>query len=363
MDNPYLPQKEGSMKKGFLAITILAALALVLTAGIGTYSDAQSTMHIKFSTWHPPASREVKTVWIPMLEELKKRSGGRITYTMYAGGALGKGPAHFDIVKKGLSDMGYFTATWTPGRFPMSDVLSMAADVRGKEIATDIGNKMYEDVLNDEFKGVKVLELNGCISAYLWTNKPVKTLADLKGMKIRTPGGLQTSYIKALGAEPVFMPLGDVYLALETGTIDGLVTCPPLVLAFKLFEVAKYGVITTFGCVTEGVVMNERAWNKAPDDLKKIIEEVCGNPFKTTHGLDHGTYKEMMATIKGKGVATHELPQAEADAWSKRFQGVTKEWVAKLEGEGKPAKEAVMMYKKIADTLEVACPAFPAEWH
>ncbi len=351
------------MKKGILALTLFVALALVLTAGIGTYAEAKSTMHIKFSTWHPPASREVKTVWIPMLEELKKRSGGRITYTMYAGSALGKGPAHFDIVKKGLSDMGYFTATWTPGRFPVSDVLSMAADVRGKEVATDLGNQMYGKVLKGEFEGVKVLELNGCISAYLWTTKQVKTLADLKGMKIRTPGGLQTSYIKALGAEPVFMPLGDVYLALETGTIDGLVTCPPLVLAYKLFEVAKYGVITTFGCVTEGVIMNQKSWDKAPADLKPIIEEVCGNPFKTTHGLDFGSYTEMMKIIADNGVNTYELPKAESDAWAKRFQGVTKEWVKKLEGEGKPAKEAVMMYKKIADSLNVACPAFPVEWH
>ena len=58
-----------------------------------------------------------------------------------------------------------------------------------------------------------------CIQAFLWTKKPVKSLEDLKGMKIRSPGGHQTNYIKALGAEPVFMPLGDVYMALETGTI------------------------------------------------------------------------------------------------------------------------------------------------
>ena len=49
-----------------------------------------------------------------------------------AGAALGKGPEHFDIVAKGLSDMGYFTATWTPGRFPLTDVLSLAVWVDGK---------------------------------------------------------------------------------------------------------------------------------------------------------------------------------------------------------------------------------------
>ena len=62
---------------------------------------AQST-NLKFCTWHPPVSREVKTVWTPMLEEMKKKSGGKLAYTMYAGAALGKGPDHFDIVAKGF---------------------------------------------------------------------------------------------------------------------------------------------------------------------------------------------------------------------------------------------------------------------
>ena len=348
---------------------LVATMALALVAGLLMGSAAQAAdpgkgkIHIKFSTWHPPASREVKTVWIPMLEELKKRSGGRITYTLYAGGALGKGPAHFDIVKNGLSDMGYFTATWTPGRFPLSDVLSMATAMEGKDISTDVGNQMAEKILHEEFKGVKILELNGCISAYLWTKKPVKTLADVKGLKIRTPGGLQTSYIKALGAEPVFMPLGEVYLALETGTIDGVVTCPPLVLAFKLHEVAKHGVVTTFGCVTEGVVMNEKSWKKTPPDLQKIIMEVVGNPFASTGGLNHKVYGQMMSDIKAKGVEVYTLPKAESDQWAKRFQAETIKWVAELEKKGLKAKEAVKMYKQFVDKKGLACPAYPVEWH
>ena len=100
------------MKKQFWLILLALILGIGFILGgptTGTTEDGK--VHLKFSTWHPPASREVKTVWKPMLEELKKRSNGRITYTLYAGGALGKGPAHFDIVKDGLSDMGYFTAT------------------------------------------------------------------------------------------------------------------------------------------------------------------------------------------------------------------------------------------------------------
>ncbi len=351
------------MKKSFWLVLLVAGLVFGLLLGGVALAGSKKTMHIKFSTWHPPMSREVKTVWIPMLEELKKRSGGRITYTLYAGGALGKGPEHFDIVKNGLSDMGYFTATWTPGRFPLTDVLSMATWIDGKDLATEIGRKMYHKALKDEFKGVKVLELNGCIQAFIWTTKPVKTMEDLKGLKIRTPGGQQTNYIKALGAQPVFMPLGDVYLAMETGTIDGLVTCPPPFLAFKLYEVAKYGVKATFGCVSEGVIMNEKAWKRTPDDLKKIIEEVVGNPYATTHGLDKKAYAQMMKEIKAKGVTIYTLPAKEEARWFKAFQDMTRKWVAQLEKKGKPAKEAVIMYGQIVEEQGSTCPAIPPEWH
>lgn len=246
----------------------------------------QGCKEIKFSTWHVPASAECTTVWEPMLQELEKRSNGKINTTKFFGGALGAGQDHYDIVADGLSDMGYFTATWTSGRFPLTDVLSMPVFVGGKDVAVDIGNAMYERILHEDFPDAKVLSLNGCIQSYFWTTKPVRTLEDVKGLRMRSPGGLQTYMIQALGAEPVFMPLGDVYLAMETGDIDGIVTCPQLYYAYKLHEVANHAVVASFGCVSEGVIMNLESWNNTPDDLKAIIEEVVANPFRLTGGLN-----------------------------------------------------------------------------
>ena len=80
-------QRRHSMKKRMYCVTGFLVLFLAVAFLLPTVVTAQSksTMHIKFSTWHPPMSREVQTVWIPMLNELKKRSNGRITHTMYAG--------------------------------------------------------------------------------------------------------------------------------------------------------------------------------------------------------------------------------------------------------------------------------------
>jgi TRAP-type C4-dicarboxylate transport system substrate-binding protein len=312
----------------------------ILGSGLGYPQGVHGqATHLRFSTWHVPVGRDVQTVWIPMMEELKKRSQGKLAYTMFAGAALGKGPEHYDIVSKGLSDLGYFTATWTPGRFPLTDVLSLASWVDGKDIATDIGNAMYQRVLNQEFPGVKMVELNGCIQSFLWTKKPVRTLEDARGLKVRSPGGHQTNYIKAIGAEPVFMALGDVYLAMETGTVDGIVTCPPQFLAFKLNEVARFGLVTTFGCVSEGVIMNQGSWKKIPEDLKPAFDEVTHNPYKVTGGLTREVYKTMMKELADKKIELFNLSEKEAERWYERFRGVTRRWVEDLEAKGLRARD------------------------
>jgi len=341
-----------------LALMVIAALILPVNSGAGS----NSKMHIKFSTWHPPMSREVKQVWIPMLEELKKRSNGRITYTMYAGSALGAGPEHYDIVKNGLSDMGYFTSTYTPGRFPLSDVLSLPVNLNNKEDSTEIGKRMHDEILHQEYKDVKVMHLNPCLTSYLWTKTPVHTLEDLKGLRIRAPGGHQSNAVKGLGAAVVFMPLSDVYMALDTGTIDGVVTDVPLFLAFKLYENAKFGTLATFGCVSEGLIMNKKVWNNTPEDIKAIIQEVCSNPFRITGAFTADMYKEWEQEIADKGVELYPLPPKEENRWYAKFQENTRVWVKDLEAKGLPAKETVMKWHEEVTKRGFKAISVPPEW-
>jgi len=327
-------------------------------------AEVEEEVELSFSTWHPPEGRESRHVWDPMLEELVARSDGRISYSTYYGGALGAGEEHYDIVADGMSDFGYFTATWTPGRFPLSDVLSMPAAVRGKDVAAEVGNAMYDRILYQDFEeeNVKVLHLNGCVSSFIWTTEPVHTTEDLAGMRLRSPGGLQTYMISALGAEPVFMPLGDVYMQMETGDIDGIVTCPQLIQAFSLYEVADYAVVADFGCVTEGVVMNQNTWDMLPEDLQPVVEEVAKNPYALTEGLSECAIEEIMEEL-GADVEFEQLADDEAERWHERFtESVVKDWVEDLEGNGLPAREALLIYKAELDKHGVDFPSFPEEW-
>ncbi len=370
----------GGNFKSFLKIISLFGLALVLVFGlvgcgeeVEEDPDADDDVEVEgevdlgFSTWHVPEGREVQNVWAPMLEELEAKSDGAISTSTYYGGALGDGEEHFDIVADGLSDFGYFTATWTPDRFPLSDVLSMPAAIRGKDVAVEIGNEMYDQILYQDFEDhdVELLHLNGCVSSFIWTTEPVETIEDLDGMRLRTPGGLQTYMIEALGAEPVFMALGDVYMQMETGDIDGIVTCPQLVQAFSLYEVADHAVVTDFGCVTEGVVMNQNTWDSLSEDQKEIVEEVTENPYELTGGLSEAAIDDTIDELPdmGDGIEFYQLPEDEAERWHERFEEeVVTDWVDNLEEDGLPGREALLRYKAELEKHDIDFPAFPEEW-
>jgi TRAP-type C4-dicarboxylate transport system substrate-binding protein len=151
-------------------------------------------------------------------------------------------------------------------------------------------------------------------------------------------------------------------LALETGTIDGVVTDVPLFLAFRLYEQAKYATLATFGCVSEGVIMNLDSWKKTPEDLKPLVEEICGNPFRITKSFRAEDYRKWEREIESKGVKFYRLPPDESIRWYAKFQQNTREWVEKLEEKGLPAKKTVIMFYEETKKRGYDVVSFPPEW-
>lgn len=217
---------------------------------------------------------------------------------------------------------------------------------------------MYDRILQQEFGDVKVLHINNCVMAHLWTIRKVKDLEDLKGLKIRSPGGLQTRAIQALGATPVFMPLGDVYLSMETGVIDGVVTCPALVKAFKLNEVARYGVPVSFGCVAEGLFVNRKFWESVPDDLKPIIDSVGRDAYKIAGIFNEAWYESIMKDF-GNSMEITDLSPEEKARWNERFKEMLVAWAEEIEAKGLSAKASLAMFREELKKVGVAFDACP----
>ena len=150
-------------------------------------------------------------------------------------------------------------------------------------------------------------------------SKPIRTLEDLKGMKIRTPSAAQSAQLEALGATPIDMPVTQIYNNLDRGVIDATMIPMSAALDFKLIEVAKYFTIDApLGRSPFLVAMNKARYDKLPADLRKVIDDTTGLnlSLKGAATYDKKNNEAIEAAKKTREVIA--LPRRSAPAGSRR---------------------------------------------
>ena len=193
----------------------------------------------------------------------------------------------------------------------------------------------------DEFKDIKPLafHVHGD-GVFHMTNKPIKTLADLKGLKLRAPTRMTNKYLAMLGATPVGMPVPQVGDALSKGVIDGAVVPYEVVPSVKIQELVKYHVETdpaepAFYTSTFVFAMNKAKYESLPADLKKVIDANSGQALSGQIGKAF-----VQADAEGKklttGNTTNVIPAAELASWKKLGDKLAADWVKEMDGKGLP---------------------------
>jgi TRAP-type C4-dicarboxylate transport system substrate-binding protein len=244
---------------------------------------AQQSVTLKFHTFMAPQSN----VWINMhkawMNKVEKESGGRIKFEAYPAMQLGGTPPQlYDQAKDGVADI-----TWTlpgnnAGRFPRVEVFELPFMMTNAEATSKAYWEYMQTMAPDEFKDVQPLALQVHGPGVIHTaDKPVRSVEDIKGLKLRGPTRQVTKLLAALGATPVGMPLPQIPDALSKGTINGCVIPWEVVPAVKVHELTKYhaefdpagGSLYT---TTFVMGMNKAKYNSLPPDLKKIIDNNSG---------------------------------------------------------------------------------------
>src|SRR5579859_6052921 len=218
-----------------------ALLAIALSA-LATPALAQTTL--TYSSWVPPTHH--LTIWqANWAAEAEKATGGRVKFQ-----GLPKAPAAppgtFDAVRDGLVDLSYVTASYTPARH----VLPYMAELPGAGATAEINSiafsrihwKYFQKV--GEYKGVHLLGVFTHGPGQMFNTKhPINSLADLKGMKIRTGGGISEKLGNLLGASAFVKPAPESYELLSSGVADGVFFPLESIVSFKLDSVVKYATM------------------------------------------------------------------------------------------------------------------------
>jgi TRAP-type C4-dicarboxylate transport system substrate-binding protein len=324
-------------RRTLLQSGVAAALGAPALSGL-----AQQSVTLKFHTFMAPTSN----VWLNMhkawMNQVEKDSKGRIKFEAYPAMQLGGTPVQlYDQVRDGVVDITWTLPGTTAGRFPRVEVFELPFIMSNAEATSKAYWEYVQTVAPDEFKETHVLALNvhgpGCIHT---VDKPVKSVNDMRGLKLRAPTRQVTKLVGALGAIPIGMPLPQIPDALTKGTIQGCVIPWEVVPAVKVQELTKYSAefdpaggslyTTTFV-----MPMNKAKYESLAPDLKKIIDANSGLATSGWLGKvqQAGDIPGRKAAV-AHGNTIFTVSAAEAQEFRRRSRQIEVEWVADMDKRG-----------------------------
>jgi TRAP-type transport system periplasmic protein len=296
---------------------------------------AQQAVTLKFHTFMAPTSN----VWVNMhkawMEKVTKESNGRIKFEAYPAMQLGGTPVQlYDQVRDGVVDITWTLPGTTAGRFPRVEVFELPFIMSNAEATSKAYWEYVQTVAPDEFKETHVLALNVHGPGVIHTvDKPVHTVNDMRGLKVRGPARQVNKLIASLGAIPVGMPLPQIPDSLSKGTINGCVIPWEVVPSVKVQELTKYsaefdpagGALYT---ATFVMPMNKARYESLPPDLKKVIDANSGLATSGWLGKvqQAGDIPGRKAAVDhGNTIST--VSAAEAQEFRRRSRAIEVEWV------------------------------------
>ncbi len=334
------------MKPFKWVVATLAMLSMTVVFSSMAFA-AEKPVKLNYSVFFPPTHGQCKAAesWA---KEIEKRSKGRVVIHVFPGGTLTKANVCYDGVVTGISDIGMSCFAYTRGRFPVMEAADLPLGYPDGPTATRAVNAYYHKMQPKELADVKVLYLHAHGPGLLHTKKPVKNLADLKKMKIRSTG-LSAKVVSALGAVPVAMEQGETYEALQKGVVEGTIGPVEVLKGWRQGEVIK----STTDCNDVGytttmfVVMNKKKWAALPEDLKAVFTQVSAE-WVDVHGKEWDKAdKEGVEFSKGRVNAMITLPAAESARWTKAVQPVLDEYAADASKKGIDGKACVNTLKSL----------------
>ncbi|TFZ00590.1 TRAP transporter substrate-binding protein [Ramlibacter henchirensis] len=332
----------------------LAAAAFLAAASAG----AQTTV-LRFSDLFP-AAYPFGALSAQFAKDVKERTGGKVEVQVFPSGTLTPPPQCYEGVLQGLSDICQAVLAYTPGRFPVMESVDLPGYPNSGRLTTRVANDVYQKFQPRELDAVKVLYLHAHPPGSLMTvNKPVKTLDDLKGMKMRSTG-LSARIVTALGGSPVSMPITQAYDPLKRGVLDGTDGTFNALKYYRFAEVTKYTTMATdVGYVsTFAVVMNKAKWNALPADVRTALDAVSREYMVKAGDLWDQIEREGLAFGREKGHEFIRLDPKELERWRAAvIEPLHTDYVKRVSGSGLPGEEIV---KAKRESIKRHSAAFPA---
>jgi TRAP-type C4-dicarboxylate transport system substrate-binding protein len=325
-------------------VTISAFLVLCICALFVVNASAKT--QLTYANFFPPThiQSQLAESWC---KEVEKRTNGDITINYFPAGTLTKAPQTYDGVVQGIADIGMTVLAYSRGRFPVASAIDLPMGYTSGVQATAVANAVLNKFEPKEFDDTKMMFVHAHGPGLLHTrDKAVSTLADIKGLKIRSTGtsGLVAA---ALGASPVGKSMRECYQMLQKGVVDGSFQPIEANKGWKLGEVVHYMTqnFSTAYTTTFAVFMNKKKWAALTPDQQKIIKEINAE-WATKHGVAWDEADKLgMEFFLSKGGKVIPLSDAESKRWEDAAVPVINGYIEKASKKGVDGKAVVEFIK------------------
>jgi len=310
---------------------VAAAVALGFAAG------APAQTELKFTTFVPPTHGFAVDVLEPLGKDIEKRSGGKVTVRVFAGNSpFGKVENQADQVKQGVTDLAFGLNGIPRGRFPRTSIMEMPFVAESSDSASKALWAMLAGSLAEDYKDFKPIALH-CHNPGLFhtRDKSLKTIADVKGLRMRAPNPPTQALLAFLGATPVGMPPGQVYENIEKGVIDGAVFPWDAIKGFRLENILKHHLDARVYTSCFHLVMSPKRYAELPADVQRAIDATTGEALTGKFGAWWNKWDQ--AGLDAVTPLNHEIVRvtdATREKWRADLKPVIDGELAKLEKEG-----------------------------
>ncbi len=292
------------------------------------------------------------------LSEVERLSDGEIKIQRFWGQSLVKGKEILKSVQDGVADFGFINPAYYPKRLQIWNGIMLAE--QGPTSSENMMNA-YLDIYNNvpgikgelaKYKQRMVFMYTGTPYSYI-SKEPMTSTADMSGKKARSSSRWKMAGFEAIGATPVSVSWGECYMALQTGTIDTVLTNVDAQDRGKLYEVAKHLWVwdNMWLALPFLITMNEKSYDKLSEKGKAAVDGALGNTLKKVHDFYPKELQKSLDVMKKAGVTITHATAADYDVW---FNLPSKEankqaWIKEATEAG--VKDAEAAYNKINEIV------------
>lgn len=321
------------------------AMAAVGAAALGaatTFPADAGAQTLRMHTFIPPVANPSKTFLIPWAKKIGEASGGKLKVQPFWTMQLGGKPTQLlDQVRDGVVDIVWALPGFTPGRMPRVEPFELPFIHRDAYSSTMALQEFQAKHLGPDLKDYHPLLIHVHAGFLFQTKKPIRSMADLQGLKLRAASRGGVWLLDALGATGIGLPLPQIPVALSKGVIDGVTLPYEIAPAVKTPDLVSHftdlaGSQPRLGTNVFTFLMNKSSYNKLPAELKKVIDDNSGSNIAAAAGRNWDAIEEPgLKVVKSKKKNKFfTLPASEVAKMKKAAEPVYDKWFAEMKKVG-----------------------------